>query len=262
LGVKASPISGGIMKKLLKTSLGITALFGLLFLPADQVSSQISKSSFLIPVASNIKVTGQARISFRPTRTALGATIKLRVKGQPMVKRIVKVAGQLIPEVQPGVYRKNNIKFNPVPGKLIKVTIEHPARTARFSPRLQRTKGQMATAVVKVPVTFITPKPEAKIKLLSAKRLKISWNPGTGAGPVRIYIWEFTGPNSVANSATYQSGDIFTNSVSLTTKMFKPNRKYGIYIYRDMGNFKFKLRPAPGSMIKLGHSNATYIYTL
>ena len=247
---------GGIMKKLFGKGLILIAVIGLFFILADPVSSQVSKLS--LKKASLMKINGGCSISIRPYDRMLSPTLLLKVDGKPLTKMQVTVDGVRIPETEPGRYRKTIYDYSVVPGKTINILIKPPAiSTLKAATAMKEFK---ASAVVKQPMSFISPKPDAKVRIRPNVMLRVEWSPGTGTGPYRCYIYEFRAPK-VLGKMVYESGDIFTTKVSVATTIFKPNKQYGVYIFRKMGDFRYRARIAPGSHLSLSHSVGTYIHT-
>ena len=249
------------MKKLFKAGMAVLVSLGFLFIPGDSVASQVRKSGILPHSISPVQVTGGCSISIRPYDTMLTPTIVLKVKGNPLTKQRVKADGKIVPEYQPGRYRETFKGYRVVPGKLVQISVEPSQRLGRINPRTLKYGKISATARVKVPMKFITPRLNAKIKVLPVRKLKITWTSGTGVGPMSFYIYEFTGPNQLAAKAVYENSGTAIGRVTVSTGIFKPDKKYGIYIFRKMGDFRLKQRMASGSRLSLRHSVATYIFT-
>jgi hypothetical protein len=169
-------------------------------------------------------------------------------------------------EVNPGYYRAQTYGFILTPGSQVVVEIKAPG--SRLIPR-PSPQPLIAEATIVQPMSFLSPKPDAHIKLppgpslstlRTAATLHISWNGGGGVGAVNLYIYEFKAPKTLGR-LMFQKDNLMTNQIDAPLRGYIPGKKYGIYISRKMADFRFKGRVHTNSRYILSHSVATYFHT-
>ncbi len=203
---------------------------------------------------NKIFVRGRMSIVDRMRKDYLSVSIQLFSNRHPIDVQEVRVNNYLIPSPSTGLYRYSSVPYSAVQGDRIKVEIKLNNSRNRFASR-----NSNITAIAKVGklIRITSPnRPDTHISLGSINDLKISWTPAVKNSS--IIVVEFD--DLKGNPEIYRK-NVSGMSTLIPKSLLKPNKRYGIYISGEIGEFSFRGNNTNNSTITLWNSTATYIYT-
>jgi len=196
-----------------------------------------------------LQINGTVYLAIRPYDTFLRIATYVR-RGVILAKRVrVTLMGQAAVKDRSGQHVCIIAGVKPVAGSRANVT---------FSSVPASKEGSLtAEAPIDSLIAIVSPTSGTRLPLRTTSWLNVAWS--GGHPPYTVYVFPFVGLQILGDEIFKR--EVFTGTNALIpVSIFKPGKKYGIYLSASMGKFVFDGAVDAESRVDFQQSVGTYVY--